>query len=158
MNKKTLFYGLAIVFLTIFSWFLYDLYDKNKDSQAIKILNQSGMNFNKETFSEALDKAKTSHSVIMINFYSSWCNVCRRMKTEVFSNVRVNTFYNKKFINMAFNIDKEPGVSFAKKFGVEAYPTVVFLDEEGKIIQKVIGFQNVDDFLKIGQNVLNTQK
>jgi len=158
MNNKRLFYSLGVITLIVTIWFSYALYDQNKDSQAMKVLNESGMNFHQGTFSEALDKAKSSRSVIMINFYSSWCNVCRKMKTEVFRNPRVNNFYNKNFINMALNIDKEPGKSLAKKFDVEAYPTILFVDEDSKTIRKVVGFRDVDSFLQLGQNIVDIKK
>ncbi|MCU0439959.1 MAG: thioredoxin fold domain-containing protein [Raineya sp.] len=158
MKNKKIIYSLMIIISAALIWFGYNLYDQDKDLQAIKILDESGMNFHKGTFSEALDKAKNNHNIIMINFYSSWCNVCRKMKKDVFSNPKVKAFYNHNFLNMALNIDKEPGLSLAKKFDVDAYPTILFVDEDSKLIHKIVGFKDVDSFIQSGQKILAIKK
>ncbi|GAB4123920.1 MAG: hypothetical protein Fur0027_01820 [Raineya sp.] len=156
MKNKVFIYILAAFVLLIVGFWGYQIYEAQIEAKARQILDKSGMNFYKGSLEEALQKAKKEERMLMINFYAAWCSSCRKMKTETFSNVRVYTFYKSHFINIALNIEKE-GKSLAEKYQVEAFPAMVFVDANGNVLQKVIGFKNVDDFLNIGKKLSKSQ-
>lgn len=155
--KRYVYYAAAFLITLGIIWGAYKLNEQHTDEQARKILAMSGMKFYEGSLENAFVKAEKEQKTIMLHFYAAWCNVCRKMKIETFGNARANIFYNKNFIAMAFNIEKE-GKELAKKYEVEAFPTLVFINSKGNVIQKVTGFKNVDDFLDLGKKIVQTQK
>lgn len=155
MQKKVFIYIAVALLLSLLGFGAFKVRETQTDEEARDILKASGMRFYGESVEKALLKAQAEQKFVMINFYASWCNVCRKMKTETFSNTRVNTFYNSNFINIAFNIEKE-GKELAKKYQIEAFPTILFLNTKGKVIQKVTGFKNTDEFINLGKHIIQS--
>lgn len=151
--KKYFIVFASVIFITIIVLLWQKFYQNQTDEQAREALTASGMNFYDNSIDKALQKAIKEKKNLMIYFYASWCGVCKKMKEEVFSNTRVNTFYNANFVNMALNIEKE-GKSLSEKYEVSGFPAMIFINEEGKIIQKIVGFKNVDEFLDIGKKIV----
>lgn len=116
---------------------------------------QDGIDFFHGTWEEAKEKARKEDKVIFVDAYAVWCGPCKRMAKNVFTQKSVGEFYNKYFINMKLDMEKGEGLEFRKKYPVSAFPTLFYIDYDGTIIQKVKGAQTVDNFLKLGQSVLN---
>lgn len=58
------------------------------------------------------------------------------MAKNVFTQESVGSFYNQNFINIKLDMEKEDGVSFGHKYSVKAYPTLHFLDGDGKVVKR----------------------
>ena len=71
------------------------------------------------------------------------------MKRTTFTDKVVADYYNQNFVNLAIDIEKGEGPVLAEKFGVEAYPTLIYFMSDGKVIDKVIGFKKPEEFLEI---------
>jgi thioredoxin-related protein len=76
------------------------------------------------------------------------------MAATVFKDAAVGEFYNQNFINLKIDMEKGDGPNLAKKYGVTAYPTFFFIDEEGKKISTAKGARPVDQFLQLGETAL----
>jgi len=53
----------------------------------------------------------------------------------------------KKFIAVRINAEKREGVDFANLKDVHGYPTILFFDENGTEVDRVVGYQPADAFL-----------
>ena len=62
----------------------------------------------------------------------------------------------QKLIAVKINTDKSPAA--AKKYGIEALPTLLFLDAKGKKIHQFEGFRPPADFVKEMQTALSKAK
>lgn len=111
-----------------------------------------GIEFFNGTWKEALEKAKQEDKLVFIDAYATWCGPCKRMAKTVFTQNEVGEFFNKTFINLKLDMEKSDGLSFGKKYPVSAYPTLFFLDGNGKIIKKVTGGQNVTGLINAGKS------
>ena len=116
---------------------------------------QDGIDFFHGTWAEALEKAEKEDKLIFVDAYAVWCGPCKRMAKNVFTQKSVGDFYNKHFVNLKLDMEKGEGLSFRKKYPVQAFPTLFFIDYDGKSIQKVKGAQSVDKFLALGKSVLS---
>ncbi len=112
-----------------------------------------GIQFNKGTFKEVLQQAKKENKLVFIDIYATWCGPCRRLKANTFSNAEVGKLYNQKFVNVAFDGEKGEGIMLAQKYAVSGYPTLLFLDGNGKIVVRTGGYQNPDEFIELGKTV-----
>lgn len=134
------------------------------------------------SFEEAVVKSKTQKKKIFIDVYTDWCGWCKVMDKKTFSDPRVAKILNENFYAVKFNAEQTEDVVFngtTFKFVPQgnkgthqlaaallsnqlSYPTVVFLDEEFRIIQPLQGFREAPEFFMIskfiGENHYKTQK
>ncbi len=54
---------------------------------------------------------------------------------------------SRRFVPVLVNFDKQGDL--AKTYGVDALPTVVFLDSRGKVLLRSVGYTRPQDFLKL---------
>lgn len=105
----------------------------------------SGMWF-KGDLEAAQAEARERNAVIMIEFYTDWCNWCRRLESDTFSNAEVQQEL-RAFVAIQLNAEKG-GADLAKRFGVDTYPTMVFLDSSGYETDRILGYLPPDRFLR----------
>jgi thioredoxin-related protein len=64
----------------------------------------------------------------------------------------------KKFITLKMNTDTKAGSDLAKKYGVEAIPTLLFMNASGKRLHEFVGFKPPEDFIKDMKTALKQAK
>ena len=92
-----------------------------------------------KTFAEALAMAKESGKMLFVDCYTSWCGPCRMMATKVFPQKVVGDYFNEKFVSIKIDMEKGEGPELHKRFTVKAYPTFLFLDADGKEVNRIVG-------------------
>ena len=123
------------------------------------------------SFEEAVEKSKTEKKKIFVDVYTDWCGWCKVMDKKTFNDPAVAKVLNEKFYPVKFNAEQKEDVIFngnTFKFIEDggrgthqlaaallnnqlSYPTVVFLDEQFKMIQPLPGFRQAPEFHKIAQ-------
>ena len=114
---------------------------------------------------EIINLNKFENSLIIINFWATWCAPCieempsldRLQINPNFKNLQIipinigrdsveksKNFYKKLNINnLKLYFDKD--VDLANKFLLRGLPTTVFVNKKGEEFARVIGFVNFDD-------------
>ena len=110
--------------------------------------NSEEIKFEKGSFKEILQKAKDDNKIVMIDFFTDWCGWCKRLDEDVYKDNSVAAFANERQINWKIDAEKGEGPDITKKYGVKAYPTIVFVDGEGKEIDRITGYLPPKDFLQ----------
>lgn len=123
--------------------------NENTLTEASVIQFQSG------TWNQALALAKKENKAIFLDISASWCGYCKRMKANVFTDAEVAKYYNSNFINVSVDGEKGEGIELAKKYGVKGYPTIVFLNSDGRLAYQTSGYHSQEKFLELGKNVIN---
>ncbi|WP_421796930.1 thioredoxin family protein [Haliscomenobacter sp.] len=113
-----------------------------------------GIEFFHGTWVEALAEAKKQEKPIFVDAYTTWCGPCKMMSKDVFTHADVGAFFNENFISMKIDMEKPEGEKFQKTYPVSAYPTLLFIGNDGKVIKKVVGAKQVEDFIKEGKSAL----
>ena len=123
------------------------------------------------TFEQAIEKSKIEKRKIFIDVYTDWCGWCKVMDKNTFSEANVAKILNEEFYPVKFNAEQRENVVFQGttfKFVASgnngyhelaaallnnklSYPTVVFLDEEFRMIQPLSGYQEAKNFHPIIQ-------
>jgi thioredoxin 1 len=117
---------------------------------------ENGIKFFEGTWKEALKEADKSDKLIFLDAYAAWCGPCKMMAKKTFTDKGVGEFFNKEFINFKMDMEKhEDGPRLSKKFNLQAYPTIYFLDENEEIVHYVIGYQSTNDLVSNGRRALN---
>jgi thioredoxin-related protein/tetratricopeptide (TPR) repeat protein len=94
---------------------------------------------------DAQAEAAARDTVVMIEFYTDWCNWCRRLESDTFSAPEVRREM-ARFVSVRRNAEKE-GAALADRFEVDSYPTMVFLDPEGHEMDRILGYLPPDTFV-----------
>jgi thioredoxin 1 len=100
---------------------------------------------------ELLQFADRMQKPIFINFYSPWIESCKRMEEQVFTQDALASYYNTHFINYQVNISHlSQGQEIADMYGVNIYPTMLFVDGKGKIMHRHEGIASASQLLEMG--------
>lgn len=112
-----------------------------------------------ESFNTGLSKAIKEKKPVIIDFYADWCHWCKVMDRETFSNEEVVKLLSRDFIAIRLDMEKSETITysgktvslntFASMLGVRGLPTVVFMDKDGDLIDKVPGYIKPDIFIGI---------
>lgn len=114
-----------------------------------------GIEFTEGSWQQVLDKAKSENKLIFMDCYTSWCGPCKQMAKSVFTDPDVAAFFNEKFINVKVDMEKGEGKELKDRYEVKAYPTLNFVDGEGKMVHCVVGGMSVEELLKQAEVVLS---
>ncbi|NUO03176.1 MAG: thioredoxin family protein [Saprospiraceae bacterium] len=117
-------------------------------------LQGQGMEFFHGTWAEALEEAKKQDRIIFVDAFAVWCGPCKMMAQNVFPDEKVGAFYNRNFINMKLDMEQGEGLEFRKTYPVAAFPTLFYIDAQGKVVQQVRGAQDVNGFIDLGKKVM----
>ena len=113
-----------------------------------------GIDFQKIDLSEAKAQAIKTGKYIFIDCYTDWCGPCKRMAATSFMEDRVATVYNKQFINIKIEMEKDAdGPETALMYKIKAYPTLLIIDGKGNLVKQAIGMQSADGLLALAKSV-----
>ena len=121
------------------------------------------------SFEEAVAAQAKEPKKIMMDMYTTRCGPCRMMDKNTFQRNDVAEYVNKNYYAVKFNAEGDGDIKFkdqtfsnpnydasrkgrnsqhqlAGAFGVTAYPTVVFLDENANLLFPVKGYHNPKQF------------
>lgn len=113
-----------------------------------------GIEFFHGPWKDALAKAKAEDKLLFVDAFAKWCGPCKAMAKNVFTQQKVGEYFNANFINLKLDMEEADGVTFGHKYEVSAYPTLFFIDGEGKVIRKVVGGQQPDGLIAAGADAM----
>ena len=102
-----------------------------------------------------LSKAKKEGKPVMIDFYTNWCGWCKKLDKDTYEDKTVLDL-SKKFICVKLDGDKNQ--QFVSQYNVSGYPAIIFLDSNGKVVDRVPGYQGPGDFARTMNGVLRRTK
>ena len=129
--------------------------DKGDKKTAVKEA-EKGIQFTEASWAAILKKAKAEKKIIFFDAYTTWCGPCKAMQKNVFTRDDVAAVYNKNFINVKYDMESGEGLKLAGKYPLEAYPTLFFIDANGKVVKQVIGYQTPEKLIDLGKSVQKT--
>lgn len=118
------------------------------------ITQAQGINFFKGTWAEALETAQAENKPIFVDAYTVWCGPCKYMAAQVFPVDSVGAYYNENFINYKYDMEKGDGPKFAEKYRVTAYPTLLYINPDGKVLLREMGAKQPEPFINAGKKAM----
>ncbi len=109
--------------------------------------------------SKAQAKAKKENKLVLMDFNGSdWCPPCKALRKNVLSAREFLDYAKKNLVLVDVDFPrhtaqaaelKKANEALSKKFGIEAFPTVIVLSGEGKELKKSSGYdgQTPKDFI-----------
>lgn len=101
--------------------------------------------YSQKSFNDALLKAKSEDKRVIIDIYTDWCGWCKKMDAEVYSNKEIKNIIEENFVFVKLDAESNDKVTYngksvslsdlALQFNAVGYPTTVFLEPDGQLIQ-----------------------
>lgn len=143
-----------IFFLTLLlaSFFLLTQCNSSKGTTA-KVTK--GVNFiQADKLSTVLDKAAAEGKIVFIDFYATWCQPCKMMDKDVFTDKEIGRFFNENFVSYKVDAEKGFGPNIAALYNVRAYPTLVWVDTKGNVLEETVGGTYHTELMKLAEQAL----
>jgi thiol-disulfide isomerase/thioredoxin len=96
------------------------------------------------SFKEALKLADQEHKIVFVDFFTTWCEPCKRLDKDTWQDPSVIALLKEKSI--ALKVDAERHVAMAKHYNVNAYPTLALIRPDGTLIDSLVGYRNAPTF------------
>jgi thioredoxin 1 len=145
--KNKIFWAVALVGII-------GLYAYNNPKVDFTADTKGGIQFNKDSWSNVLALAKKENKLVFLDIYATWCGPCKKLKKRTFSSDKVGAYFNEHFINVSLDGEDGEGVTVSSKYNVSSYPSLYFIDGDGKIISKAEGYLNPNEIIKFGKSVI----
>lgn len=102
-------------------------------------LQAEKIEFRDLSFKEGLAAAAAEGKPVFIDCYTTWCGPCKWMTANIFTEASVAKYYNENYVCLKIDMEKGEGVDIAKKYGIRAYPTLLYLDDKGERLLVSVG-------------------
>lgn len=107
----------------------------------------SRLNFEYLTSLNAVNKAIADNEKVLLDFTASWCENCKLLDTQTFSDERVQErLKGYKLVKIDISENDSAQTQMMKEFGVFAPPVLIFY-EKGAEISRFEGFVSANEFL-----------
>jgi thioredoxin 1 len=125
----------------------------NKQKAETEEENTTGIKFFNGSLMEAKLKAKAEGKFIFMDAYASWCGPCKMMQKNTFPDPLVGKVFNEKFVSVAYDMEVGEGLALSAEYPVQAYPTLFFLDADGKVISSELGFRDAAGLINLANGI-----
>ncbi|WP_099291769.1 thioredoxin family protein [Butyricimonas sp. Marseille-P3923] len=105
-------------------------------------------NFQELSLEKAREQAKTENKPIFLDCYTSWCGPCKMMANNVFTLEAAGDYFNKNFVCVKIDMEKGEGPAIGKQYGVDAYPTFLIINADGKLMHKLVGAMSLEELIE----------
>lgn len=142
---------------------------KTGNEEPVQPVNKATDKIEWLSWEEALAKSAVNKKKIIVDVYTDWCGWCKRMDASTFQEPHIADYVNEHFYAVRFDAEQKEDIVFQGKTysfvkngrrgyhelaaeitrGRLSYPTIVFLDEEQRVIQPVPGYKSAEQFEQI---------
>jgi len=110
-------------------------------------------------YDRGLEEAQNLQRMILIYFYTDWCDYCRLMEETTFQNPVVKKILKESFVTIRVNAEGKTKVMMggksvreaevARRYRARPYPYIWFLEPDGTPIDSLPGYLPAEDFIMV---------
>ena len=101
---------------------------------------------------EARAQAAQLDRILLIDFFTTWCEPCKRLDRTTWKDERVLDWLNKT--SVCLKVDAEDEDDLARRYDVQGFPTLLFLRPNGTELGRIVGYRDPQAFLEQAQSLL----
>jgi thiol-disulfide isomerase/thioredoxin len=104
---------------------------------------------------KALKVAKAQKRFVMVDVFAEWCGPCKQMDKTVWKDAKVIKALDElKLVPVKVDGDRMPGAEELKRYRVNSFPTLLFLDAEGNEVGRMVGYNSAGDYAALLKKAL----
>jgi thioredoxin-related protein len=121
--------------------------------------NESGVKTEWIGFDQAMARAAVEKRYLIIDFSTEWCKWCKVMLAKTYTDPQVVKAIQDKFLAVPIDGESSEKITYLGKtltqsdftmsMKVEGFPTTIFMDSEGQVLEKRAGYIDAPTFLKM---------
>ena len=101
-------------------------------------------------FDEGIQKAQTENKIIMVDTYTDWCTACKKLEKKTFLHPDVvEELKSLILVKIDFTKENDQNLMIKEKYGILGFPTVLFLDGSGQVLERFSAYLDQKRFLNI---------
>lgn len=153
MNRKGIAVSLIVIFLAAISFYTFT------QMQPEKIENEPDW----ISLNKALENASEEDKFVFIDFFEPNCQWCKKLKREVYPSTAIRSVLDRDFYSVKINGNSDDRVHYKGKFitqvefsamiGVSAYPYLVIMGPDGEVVERHLGYTDVQGLSRFLQTV-----
>lgn len=112
-----------------------------------------------KTFDKGMKDAAAGKKYGFVDVYTDWCGYCKLLESQTLKAQPVMAELQKNFVSIKLNAESEEPLTWKGKkmtqreiaalWGVEGFPTMLFLNSKGEIIGSFASFAEADLMLNL---------
>lgn len=112
----------------------------------------------------ALKEARDAKKVVMLDFTGSdWCHWCQKLKEETLTSPEFDALARESFVPVEVDFpqgkqqskeEKKQNEELKNTYKPDGFPTIVFVETDGKEIGRIVGYKKKEDFLAAAKDIL----
>jgi thioredoxin-like negative regulator of GroEL len=105
-------------------------------------------------FAEVLKRARAGKKPIMVDLYATWCGPCKLLDRSTFADEAIGAWAKQTFVSAKIDAEKGEGRRLARRYAVQSFPTVLFLDSSGDELDRLSGAYGAESFRANAEAIL----
>ncbi len=101
------------------------------------------------TVDAARSKAKKENKLYFIEFYAKWCEPCKWMDENTFTNPSLSGYVSDNYVPVKLDVENLNGFVWKQKYKVQYLPTIVVLNADGMLLGKYEKSMNARDLQRV---------
>ena len=94
------------------------------------------------------EKAIKESKLYFVDFDASYCATCRNMDQSTYMDPILAKYMQDNVVALRLDVQDFDGVMWSQQYEVEALPTMLVFDNDGKLVKRLVGYQSASDLLK----------
>jgi thioredoxin-related protein len=103
-------------------------------------------------------QAKAENKYLLVDGYTDWCGFCELLEKTTFTDPKVVELINSRFIATRIDMEKGYGIYLGMKFRMNSFPTVLIFNPSGKLVYRLMGYQEATPYLESLKTALDPSK
>lgn len=105
--------------------------------------------FYKGDWDSSKKKAAKEAKLYFVDFDASYCATCRTMEETTYMDEKLAKYMAEHVVAKKVDVQDFDGVLWSQQYEVEALPTMLIFDQEGDLVERLVGYKSADALLKI---------
>ncbi|MCP4441930.1 MAG: thioredoxin fold domain-containing protein [Aureispira sp.] len=96
----------------------------------------------------AKEKAVKESKLYFVDFDASYCATCRNMDQSTYMDPVLAQYMDDNVVALRLDVQDFDGVMWSQQYEVEALPTMLVFNNDGKLVKRLVGYQSASDLLR----------